>query len=282
LHMFKISSLVFLELGNENLPVSYPFGTFYMDSKTDILLPASEITPVWGASPGRVLSIGFNILNTSPQVMNGLTIKIRNTTVGLLTGFTNTGWTTFWTGNIALSATGWQTFTQQMPFAWDGTSNLLIEVCFNNSSVNINSSVAGSVKPGLTWHQHMDLLSGSGCTDLNAGSAQTKRPNVGLTLNAIVGINEESTVPLEFSLRQNFPNPFNPVTKISYDIPRRSFVELKIFDILGREISNPVNEIRQEGSYTFEFDGSSLPSGVYFYTLTAGGYVQTRKMLLIK
>ncbi|MCI0473886.1 MAG: T9SS type A sorting domain-containing protein [Ignavibacteria bacterium] len=277
-----IYSQVFLELGNEALPVSYPFGTFYMDSKTDLLIPASEITAVWGNSPGRVVGIAFNILNVSPIAMNGLTIKIQNTNLTSLSGFTGAGWTTFWSGNYSIQNTGWGIFYQQTPFIWNGTSGLLIEVCYNNSSVNINSAVKGSLKPGLTWHEHQDLVSGSGCNDLNAGSAQTKRPNIGLVLNAIVGINEVNEIINEYSLLQNYPNPFNPVTKITFDIPGRSFVELKIFDVLGREVSKPVSEEKREGRYTIDFDGSSLSSGVYFYTLNAGDYVQTKKMLLIK
>ena len=199
-----------------------------------------------------------------------------------MTGFTNSGWTTLWNGNHTFPGTGWQIFFQQTPFIWDGTSNLLIEVCYNNNTVNINSSVASSNKTGFTWHEHQDLVSGSGCTDLNGGSAQTKRPNIGLILNAIIGINEGNKIVKEYSLHQNYPNPFNPITKITFDIPRRSFVELKIFDVLGREVNKLVSEEKREGRYTIDFDGSGLSSGVYFYSMSAGDFVQTRKMLLIK
>ncbi|MCU0372660.1 MAG: T9SS type A sorting domain-containing protein [Ignavibacteria bacterium] len=282
LYAFQVSSLGFFEFGNENLPVSYPFTTFYTDARTDMLLTATEINAVWGNTPARILGIGFCALNTSPQIMNGLTIKVKNTTATTLTGFDNSGWTTFYTGNFSYPTIGWWYFNWATVFIWDGTSNLLIEVCFNNSSVNMNTAVTGSVKPGQTWHQHQDLVSGSGCTDLNGGSAQTKRPNIGLILNAVIGINEGSEQVKEYSLHQNYPNPFNPVTKITFDIPLRSFVELKIFDVLGREVSKLVSEEKKEGKYTVDFDGSALSSGVYFYTLNAGDFVQTRKMLLIK
>jgi hypothetical protein len=98
-------------------------------------------------------------------------------------------------------------------------------------------------------------------------------------------------VPNEFKLYQNYPNPFNPVTKIKFEIPSNGFpigafgndrVVLKIYDILGREIQTLVNESLQPGSYEVTFDGSSLSSGIYFYQLKAGDYIETKKMLMIK
>ncbi|HEY5124113.1 MAG TPA: T9SS type A sorting domain-containing protein, partial [Ignavibacteria bacterium] len=94
-------------------------------------------------------------------------------------------------------------------------------------------------------------------------------------------------IPDKFSLSQNYPNPFNPVTKIKFDIPsdvkrEMSNVKLIIYDILGKEITILVNEKLQPGTYEVTFDGSNLPSGVYFYQLRVGTYLETKKMLLIK
>jgi hypothetical protein len=89
-------------------------------------------------------------------------------------------------------------------------------------------------------------------------------------------------IPAEFTLLQNYPNPFNPTTKINYQIPELSFVTLKIYDILGSEIATLVNEEKPIGSYEFEFDATALPSGIYFYRLQAGSFVETKKMILIK
>jgi len=111
-------------------------------------------------------------------------------------------------------------------------------------------------------------------------------------LQEIVGIqNISNQIPLANSLFQNYPNPFNPATRIKFDIPKFGFptgafgndnVVLKIFDILGKEISTLVNEPPQPGTYEVTFDGSNLPSGVYFYKLRAGDYTETKKMLMIK
>ncbi len=98
----------------------------------------------------------------------------------------------------------------------------------------------------------------------------------------VTGVEEETTLPTEFALEQNYPNPFNPNTKISWQAPVGSHQTLKIFDILGNEIATLVNEYKPAGKHEVEFDASTLPSGVYFYQLKAGEYVNTKKMLLIK
>ena len=83
-------------------------------------------------------------------------------------------------------------------------------------------------------------------------------------------------------MEQNYPNPFNPSTRIKFSIPQSDFVSLKVFDILGNEVTTLVNEQRAPGAYEVTFDAGSLASGVYVYTLTAGDFVQTRKLMLMK
>jgi len=85
-----------------------------------------------------------------------------------------------------------------------------------------------------------------------------------------------------YKLLQNFPNPFNPNTKINYSIPQISFVTLKVYDLLGREVATLVNEEKSIGAYLVEFDGSNLSSGVYFYILQAGNFSDTKKFILLR
>ena len=85
-----------------------------------------------------------------------------------------------------------------------------------------------------------------------------------------------------FSLSQNYPNPFNPFTVIKFDIARTGYTKLTIYDILGREVSIPVNENLNPGSYSINFDASKLTSGTYFYKLESGDISETKKMLLVK
>jgi hypothetical protein len=95
-------------------------------------------------------------------------------------------------------------------------------------------------------------------------------------------IEETEQLPIEFSLSQNYPNPFNPSTKIKYSIPQSSYVAVKVYDVLGNEIETLVNEEKPAGTYEVNWNAASLPSGVYFYQLKAGEFVQTKKMVLIK
>ncbi|MBC8043177.1 MAG: T9SS type A sorting domain-containing protein, partial [Rhizobacter sp.] len=86
----------------------------------------------------------------------------------------------------------------------------------------------------------------------------------------------------EFVLKQNYPNPFNPATTLVYQLPQAATVSLKIYDVLGREVATLVNVRQAAGTYTAQFNASKLSSGVYFYKLVAGAFVQTKKMLLVK
>jgi len=111
--------------------------------------------------------------------------------------------------------------------------------------------------------------------------------NGGIILKTITGglttVNSNSTAaPDAYSLFQNYPNPFNPKTVIVYQIPKSGIVSLKIFDILGNEIFDLVNEKQSAGSYEAEFDGSGLASGIYFYRLETAGFIQTKRMALVK
>lgn len=91
-----------------------------------------------------------------------------------------------------------------------------------------------------------------------------------------------STTPETYQLMQNYPNPFNPVTTIEYRIPEAGFVQVKIYDILGREVKSLVNIDQSPGSYKVLFNASDLSSGVYFYQIKAGNFLETKKMILMK
>ena len=110
--------------------------------------------------------------------------------------------------------------------------------------------------------------------------------------SGITNVESQKEIPKTYSLFQNYPNPFNPTTTIKYSIPTSSslakgrteegFVTLKVYDVLGREIKTLVNKKQSPGTYTVEFNAANLPSGLYFYKLTAGSFSQTKKMLLLK
>jgi hypothetical protein len=97
-----------------------------------------------------------------------------------------------------------------------------------------------------------------------------------------VFVEDDADVPLSFSLEQNYPNPFNPTTKISWQSPVSSRQVLKVFDVLGNEIVTLLDKEMEAGYHSVNFDASELPSGVYFYQLRAGSFVETKKMMLLR
>ena len=104
--------------------------------------------------------------------------------------------------------------------------------------------------------------------------------NGNYTYSDVVTVND--LAPLEYRLEQNYPNPFNPSTTIKYSIPTKQFVTLKVFDILGSEITTLINEEKVAGNYQIEFNAEYLAAGVYYYTLMTDNFVHTRKMILLK
>lgn len=99
---------------------------------------------------------------------------------------------------------------------------------------------------------------------------------------ALVNVEDEVTSLTQFILHQNYPNPFNPSTNLQYAIGSGQIVTLKVYDVLGNEIATLVNEEKQAGSYNVEFDGSGLPSGIYFYQIKTNKTIQTKKMVYLK
>lgn len=98
----------------------------------------------------------------------------------------------------------------------------------------------------------------------------------------VVDVKKETLEPNSFSLSQNYPNPFNPSTVINYSVKNENMVTLKVFNILGQEVSTLVSESKPAGKYSVSFNASALSSGIYFYTLQAGDFYQVKKMMLIK
>lgn len=117
------------------------------------------------------------------------------------------------------------------------------------------------------------------------GTAPASRNNLvfrKLTGLPPIGIINNQNLTRDYHLTQNYPNPFNPVTKIEYNIIKSGFVTLKVYDVLGREVASLINQVQTAGAKEVEFNASSLPSGIYFYTLKAGDFTDTKKMMLVK
>ncbi|MFZ1280312.1 MAG: T9SS type A sorting domain-containing protein [Ignavibacteriaceae bacterium] len=135
-----------------------------------------------------------------------------------------------------------------------------------------------------------DLFGGVIFTTQFIGSGQFTIPNPDALQQAKLLVNytnatdveEDNLVADNFSLSQNYPNPFNPATSIQYSIAKNEFVSLKVYDVLGREVTTLINEEVSAGNYNVSFNASGLTSGIYFYTLSAGKISQTKSMILLK
>ena len=138
------------------------------------------------------------------------------------------------------------------------------------------------------WDAGSTANHGSGIFDRKTGAVVYKDIANAIvdtsTVDPVVGINESPLIPTKYCLEQNYPNPFNPSTVITYQISELSKVQLKIYDILGRSVTTLVDKLEQAGEYKIQFAASNygLSSGIYFYRLTAGNYISTKKMLLMK
>ncbi|HTK82870.1 MAG TPA: T9SS type A sorting domain-containing protein [Bacteroidota bacterium] len=115
------------------------------------------------------------------------------------------------------------------------------------------------------------------------GVSYWQDPPLHFTTAGAVGVEpDKEGIPSSFALGQNYPNPFNPTTEIKYQLAEKSYIELKVFDMLGREVRTLVKGVEEAGFKSVRFDAKNLPSGEYTYRLTAGAFVSTRKMMLVK
>jgi len=107
-------------------------------------------------------------------------------------------------------------------------------------------------------------------------------PDSGYFVYTITDVSDNLKPTISYDLHQNYPNPFNPNTKIKFVIPKSSFVNLKVYNVLGKEAATLVNEEKPAGNYEVEFNATDLPSGIYFYRLQAGDFIETKKMILLR
>ena len=116
-----------------------------------------------------------------------------------------------------------------------------------------------------------------------SGSTTSGYSNVADAMIAATGVEEiDNLIPNSYKLSQNYPNPFNPTTNIEFSIPNSEYVSIKVYDVLGNVVADLANQNFAAGNYSVDFNASSLTSGIYIYSITAGNFISTKKMMLIK
>ena len=165
--------------------------------------------------------------------------------------------------NIDLTSDGHGTNVQKGPDQWSD----LAELNFESSHIIQNNVVTWN--PGSRfWHIYDE-----------DNTSSWDKGNFDLVTYAEESNNHND---ISYNLNQNYPNPFNPTTTIVYSVPQRSFISLVVYNAIGQQVSVLANEEKEAGTYRINFDASGLPSGIYFYRLSAGSFVTTKKMILLK
>lgn len=182
--------------------------------------------------------------------------------------------------------------TKMVNRAWkiaaDGTgANADLTFQWNSSEAGSAFDPMGSVYVGslsnLVWNTSAATVANLSTGIYTASATDVTNFTYFSVGNAgFVSVEKEEGLPTEFQLSQNYPNPFNPTTTIKFAIKEASFVSLKVYNVIGEEVANLVNEQMTPGNYNYSFDASKLTSGIYLYRLQAGDFVSTKKMILIK
>ncbi len=153
---------------------------------------------------------------------------------------------------------------------------------YNDTTINLSNSPGDDYKPVISFYS-IDTTNVAVFWTHEENGKQDIWMAKTVFAPILGAVTEPPQNPGNYSLEQNYPNPFNPSTIISYSVPSTSLVTIKVYDVLGREVLTLVNENKSAGNYSVQFNASSkFPSGVYFYRMQAGSFVQTKKLILMK
>lgn len=197
----------------------------------------------------------------------------------------NTTWSQSYTGTTYLNGTPFTTSNFSINVVVDawGTMTLPGGSSFDALRIRESTTVGGTTTVDYSF------LSKTGA-NVTVEASDPNPPNSGVisavwydwNLSFTTDVEQISGLPSNFSLSQNYPNPFNPTTKIEYSIPEESFVQLKVYDILGNEVATVVNQEQNAGTYRADFNAENLASGLYIAKLQAGNYTKSIKMTLLR
>jgi hypothetical protein len=268
--------------GDNSFPMNQPAGKM-----VQWLVGASEYAQPTPALPGgSITALYLRISGTYPlgpaTYTNFHVLFGQSAITTLPTGafYTGTMDTVYRRTSVTFQAAinTWLLIPLDAPFPYNPAQSLIIQIgqC-GATGTTTGFSLTHTILTGFrrSW-------SVGGCPFVWAGQQANVLHN-GLAITYPVGAgNNNNEVPNSYKLEQNYPNPFNPVTSIAYSIPKSGPVKLTIYDMLGREVAVLVNEFKQAGSFSVDFDASELSSGAYLYKIEAGDFRDSKKMMLVK
>ena len=150
----------------------------------------------------------------------------------------------------------------------------IVRIAYNPITNHLLNALEVNPKTGMVF---------AGLIEIESGGTNVYRSTPDILKDiVVVSVDNPADLPTDYSLSQNYPNPFNPTTKIQYSLTATTNVKLSVYNIMGQEVMQLVNEDQTAGKYIVDFDAQNLQSGVYFYRLQTGKFVETKKMLLLK
>jgi len=280
-----------------------PYGTYYMDERAQIIITKAELQAAGFTGANKYIkSLAFNALTANAQTMSSFTIKMSHITN---TSFINTSFltgnnaTTVYNSNFVASSNQWNTHNFTTPFVYNGTDNILIDICWNNSSYTNNTSVYSSTTTNfMTLYKRQDITSGGLCVT-TSGTQSKSRPNMKLSLStsSIIASGGSSTArlqddgittpkELETTL---YPNPVNDKLTLSFNIDEENASStIDIFDLYGKKVKSfsiettNIGENNIEINFATDNELQSLQNGIYFINLIVNGEKTTKKLMLQK
>ncbi len=268
-----------------------PYGTYYMDQRVQYIITKAELTAAGYTSGSSLSSLAFYVTSAQSQVMNAYTIKVAHTgssafaSTSYLAG-TNT--TTTYTGNYTATANSWNTHNFSTPFVYNGTSNILIDICFNNSTYTQNSTVSGTTLSAYrSLYKQQDVASGGICT-VTTGTVAYARPNMKLTFAS--GSREQEVV-VGNNLAANimvFPNPVTNAMQLNFTLVEdQANVQVEVYDLVGKMIysENLGSKAKGEHAFTVPMEKSKLasaPNGMYVCRIVNGEMSQQVRFVLAR
>jgi hypothetical protein len=240
--------------------------------------PNSRLRIYDASNPGIGDSVNSNF--TIKIVLNGISLVSPANPATIVTSRTDTSKVVFtWTSTGNIPGTNYKFKIRK------GSGQNLYFVSDSNGTatrITLRKSKLDSIATGFGLTGDSVLCAWSSTAYLNTDSVSSDI-RVLIIKSTSVGVNNISTViPTEHKLYANYPNPFNPTTKIKFEIPKDEFVKVTVYDLSGKAVSELVNEKLRAGVYEADFNGGALASGTYFYKIETTGFIETRKMVLIK
>lgn len=277
-----------------------PYGTYYMDERAQFILTQSELAAAGYSSTNSYLrALSFYVTTASSQTMYGFTIKMRHTTATSFSSssfLSSSGMTTVYSGSYTATTNAWNAHTFSSAFQYNGTDNILIEICWDNSTYTTNSSVQYTTTSSYkTLYYRADVSSGGVCSN-TSGTRTYNRPNVRLLFksSATGKFGEEQHEPstpiildLSNGINMNvFPNPVSSQMNVDYKVAEdNSSVLIQLYDMKGILIMSGGNDKMPAGNYTYTVDvntRTACSNGIYLCTVNVNGQTETKRFMVLK